>query len=207
MPLVARGGVPRRSNRARWCPRRRGSTPSSRNCTPTTPTLSRRVRGYGRRVPFRVAPAAGAVNDTVGGVVSEGMLLTVTVRVRRWRCCRGVAGAGGQGVGGVGRGGGIPADRIGRGGVFGAERVAVEEELHADNSSVVTGVGGTGRCRSPSTRPPAPSTPPSAVSYRGREVDGDGGAVEVAVLPAASRARAVKAWAPLVAVVVSQLTG
>ena len=50
--------------------------PSSLNCTPTTPTLSEAVAAT-LTVPETVAPAAGAVIDTVGAVVSG--LLTVTV--------------------------------------------------------------------------------------------------------------------------------
>ena len=47
------------------------AAPSSRNCTPTTPTLSRRVGGDRHRAGSR-APSAGAVIETVGGVVSGG---------------------------------------------------------------------------------------------------------------------------------------
>src|SRR5437870_2928816 len=46
-------------------------TPSSLNCTPTTPTLSVALAET-VTVPATVAPAAGAVIDTVGGVVSGG---------------------------------------------------------------------------------------------------------------------------------------
>ncbi len=42
---------------------------SSRNCTPTTPTLSEAL-AVTVTVPFTVAPLAGAVMLTVGGVVS-----------------------------------------------------------------------------------------------------------------------------------------
>src|SRR5207253_1864228 len=51
-------------------------TPSSLNWTPTTPTLSAAVAVTAVVVPETVAPPAGAVIDTVGGVVS---LVTVTV--------------------------------------------------------------------------------------------------------------------------------
>src|SRR5437879_13391865 len=50
-------------------------TPSSLSCTPTTPTLSVALAET-VTVPETVAPAAGAVIDTVGGVVS---LKTVTL--------------------------------------------------------------------------------------------------------------------------------
>src|SRR6266853_2528230 len=61
-------------------------TPSStRNCTPTTPTLSEAL-AVTVPVPFTVAPSFGAVILTVGGVVSPeggggggGALETVTV--------------------------------------------------------------------------------------------------------------------------------
>src|SRR5213592_4740843 len=43
--------------------------PSRWNCTPTTPTLSVAVAAT-ETVAATVAPAAGAVSDTVGGVVS-----------------------------------------------------------------------------------------------------------------------------------------
>src|SRR4029077_18244367 len=43
--------------------------PSSRNCTPLTPTLSV-AAAVTNNVPLTVDPAAGAVTDTVGGVVS-----------------------------------------------------------------------------------------------------------------------------------------
>src|SRR5205809_3067097 len=44
-------------------------TPSSLNCTPTTPTLSVALAET-VTVPATVEPAAGAVMDTVGGMVS-----------------------------------------------------------------------------------------------------------------------------------------
>src|SRR5262249_46267607 len=53
-------------------------TPSSRNCTPTTPTLSLASADIAM-VPCRLEPADGAVNEQVGGVVSA--LFVVTVRV------------------------------------------------------------------------------------------------------------------------------
>src|SRR3977135_1438246 len=49
--------------------------PSTNNCTPATPTLSDAL-AVTLRVPLTVAPLAGAVMPTVGGVVS---LKTVTV--------------------------------------------------------------------------------------------------------------------------------
>ena len=45
-------------------------TPSSRNCTPTTPTLSEALAET-VTVPVTVAPLAGAVIETVGAVVSR----------------------------------------------------------------------------------------------------------------------------------------
>src|SRR2546427_6159894 len=45
--------------------------PSSLNCTPTTPTLSVALAET-VIVPATVAPAAGAVSETIGGVVSGG---------------------------------------------------------------------------------------------------------------------------------------
>src|SRR4051812_43035272 len=47
------------------------SAPSRRNCTPLTPTSSS-APAVTDRVPLTVDPAAGAVTDTVGGVVSLG---------------------------------------------------------------------------------------------------------------------------------------
>src|SRR5882724_10941315 len=53
--------------------------PSPKNCTPTTPTLSAALAAS-VTVPLTVAPFAGAVMPTVGGVVSGGgPLFTVTV--------------------------------------------------------------------------------------------------------------------------------
>src|SRR5207237_122816 len=49
--------------------------PSSLNCTPTTPTLSVALAET-VTMPETVAPAAGAVIDTVGGVVSATVTLT-----------------------------------------------------------------------------------------------------------------------------------
>src|SRR5437867_11493958 len=46
-------------------------TPSSLNCTPTTPTLSVALAET-VTVPATVEPVAGAVSATVGGVVSGG---------------------------------------------------------------------------------------------------------------------------------------
>ena len=45
--------------------------PSSRNCTPTTPMLSE-ASALTVTMPDTVAPPAGAVMVTVGGVVSAG---------------------------------------------------------------------------------------------------------------------------------------
>jgi hypothetical protein len=52
--------------------------PSTWNCTLATPTLS---AAFAKTLtgPETLAPAAGALIDTVGGVVSVGVLLTVTV--------------------------------------------------------------------------------------------------------------------------------
>src|SRR5439155_9581624 len=52
--------------------------PSSLSCTPTTPTLSVALAET-VTVPATVAPAAGAVIATVGGVVSGIGLVTVTI--------------------------------------------------------------------------------------------------------------------------------
>ena len=53
--------------------------PSRRNCTLVTPTLSAAVALTATLAPDTVAPAAGAVTDTVGGVVSGVALETVTL--------------------------------------------------------------------------------------------------------------------------------
>ena len=45
-------------------------TPSSLNCTPTTPTLSEAVADSVTAAPETVDPALGAVMETAGGVVS-----------------------------------------------------------------------------------------------------------------------------------------
>ncbi|MEA2129081.1 MAG: hypothetical protein QOJ85_1972 [Solirubrobacteraceae bacterium] len=47
--------------------------PSSRNCTPVTPTSSLAVAVTATAEPLTVAPLAGAVSDTAGGDVSSGM--------------------------------------------------------------------------------------------------------------------------------------
>ena len=52
--------------------------PSNLNCTPATPTLSEALADT-VTVPETVDPLAGAVMDTVGGVVSAAVLLTVTL--------------------------------------------------------------------------------------------------------------------------------
>src|SRR2546428_12806726 len=51
--------------------------PSSLNWTPATPTLSEADAATGTAEPDTVAPLAGAVSKTVGGVVS--VLATVTL--------------------------------------------------------------------------------------------------------------------------------
>src|SRR5213594_3478928 len=53
-------------------------TPSSLNCTPTTPTLSVALAET-VTVPATVAPSAGAVIETVGGVVSPRGAAVVNV--------------------------------------------------------------------------------------------------------------------------------
>ena len=53
--------------------------PSSRNCTPRTPTLSLAFAETVTLVPETVLPSAGAVIADVGGVVSGGGATTVTV--------------------------------------------------------------------------------------------------------------------------------
>src|SRR5437762_248908 len=52
--------------------------PSRMNWTPATPTLSA-ASAVTEMVPETVEPDAGAVSVTVGGVVSDGLLNTVTV--------------------------------------------------------------------------------------------------------------------------------
>src|SRR6478735_2992087 len=54
------------------------STPSRRKRTPATPTLSAALADT-VTVPLTVAPALGAVSETVGGVVSEGAACVVTL--------------------------------------------------------------------------------------------------------------------------------
>src|SRR2546428_4266512 len=51
-------------------------TPSRENCTPATPTLSEAEAETVTAVPETVAPFAGAVSETVGGVTSARALLT-----------------------------------------------------------------------------------------------------------------------------------
>src|SRR2546425_569535 len=53
---------------------------SSWNCTPTTPTLSVALAET-VTVPKTAAPLSGAVIDTVGGVVSGAVLMTVNTLV------------------------------------------------------------------------------------------------------------------------------
>src|SRR5207248_2814747 len=54
------------------------AAPSSRNCTPATPTLSDAVAETVTLAPATVAPLAGAVIDTVGGVPSTLFTVTLT---------------------------------------------------------------------------------------------------------------------------------
>ena len=56
------------------------TAPSSMNCTPTTPTLSAAVAETGME-PETEAPEAGAVIETVGGVVSGGGVPPVTAKL------------------------------------------------------------------------------------------------------------------------------
>src|SRR5690349_5129923 len=58
-----------------WAPR---FAPSSWNCTPATPTLSDALAAT-VTLPDTLAPFAGAVMDTVGGVVSDELFETVTI--------------------------------------------------------------------------------------------------------------------------------
>jgi hypothetical protein len=51
--------------------------PSSLNCTPATPVLSKAVAET-LMLPETVELAMGAVRETVGGVVSEELTVTVT---------------------------------------------------------------------------------------------------------------------------------
>ena len=53
-------------------------TPSSLNCTPTTPTLSLAVALTATVAPDTVDPPAGAVIATVGGVVSPPAVVKTT---------------------------------------------------------------------------------------------------------------------------------
>src|SRR6266571_327993 len=67
------------------------TAPSNRNCTPATPTLSE-ASALTLIVPDTVAPFAGAVIDTVGGVVSLNTV-TVTELEVYWRPSRSLATA------------------------------------------------------------------------------------------------------------------
>ena len=58
--------------------------PSTLNCTPTTPTLSAAVAANDTD-PDTVAPAAGAVTDTVGAVVSLVGVADAWFDGARWR--------------------------------------------------------------------------------------------------------------------------
>jgi len=49
---------------------------SSLNCTPTTPTLSEAVATIDTAVPETVELLVGAVIETVGGIVSAGVVIT-----------------------------------------------------------------------------------------------------------------------------------
>ena len=59
------------------------AAPSSRNCTPTTPTLSLAVADT-VTAPATVAPFAGAVMETTGGVVSLETVTPMTALVVRF---------------------------------------------------------------------------------------------------------------------------
>src|SRR5439155_10339763 len=58
--------------------------PSTLNCTPTTPTLSLAVAETVTAVPDTVAPVAGAVIETVGGVGSGGPLGAKTTSTQKF---------------------------------------------------------------------------------------------------------------------------
>src|SRR5439155_11845043 len=58
--------------------------PSTLNCTPTTPTSSLAVAETVTAVPDTVAPAAGAVTETVGAVVSGGPLGAKTTSTQKF---------------------------------------------------------------------------------------------------------------------------
>ena len=58
--------------------------PSSRNCTPATPTLSAAL-AVTVTDPDTVAPAAGPVIDTVGGVTSGGVSVVKVASLDRPR--------------------------------------------------------------------------------------------------------------------------
>ena len=137
--------------------------PSTLNCTPATPTLSAALAAK-FTVPDTVAPAAGAVTDTVGAWVSGAALETVidtgaevvtlpaasrATAVTLW----------------------VPLATdvefhdipYGDGGVLAADVGAVDLELHADHADVVRRVGRqVHRHPTPSPPPPAPSPTPSA---------------------------------------------
>jgi len=57
------------------------ATPSTRNCTFATPPASEAVALSGT-VPVTVAPAAGAVSETVGGVVSAQAVVDAVIVCR-----------------------------------------------------------------------------------------------------------------------------
>ena len=179
--------------------------PSRVNWTPATPMLSAAVALTGV-VPVTVAPAAGALTETVGGVMS---LLTVTLTGAEVVVLPGrVAGDRAQGVGAVPAVVVFQRDRVGGGGVLGSEVRAVEGELDPGDPDVVGG----GRVDGRSCRPRWRHRPGALTLTVGGVVSGTGlatvtlTAVEVVVLPAASRAIARRVWVPLVAVVVFQLT-
>src|SRR6266702_1817258 len=67
------------------------AAPSSRNCTPATPTLSE-ASALTLIVPDTVAPFAGAVIDTVGGVLSLNTVTLTELEVY-WRPSRSLATA------------------------------------------------------------------------------------------------------------------
>jgi len=99
-------------------------------------------------VALTVAPLAGAVTATVGGVVSA--LATVTVTAREVVVFAAASRARRrQDVRPVAHDGRVPRDRVGRRRILGAERRAVHEELHARDADVSAAVAVTVVPRSP----------------------------------------------------------
>ena len=118
------------------------AAPSSRNCTPATPTLSARVRRDGHH-PGTVAPAAGAVIDTVrrrgvGRGVRSGhvdhrcwrSVIAPVPRPRRDPCADRSPRQN------------CSRDRIGRRAHFASQGRAVQQKLHARHADVVRRIGG-----------------------------------------------------------------